>query len=556
MTRIFTLILPLFISVISIAQIECDPPNDSLDISVNDIQARLSTGGDIFYRRNVKQPGFQVFSSSMDSAHSIYSANIWIAGRDQNGVLRNTTETYPDNVGYNWTSGPLNEFGLTTEYTCKKWDRLFKATKSDIEAHKLDFAEDGVIDFEIPDILFWPGNENVHFIDKYGFKLPENAGGLAPFFDINNNGIYEPLTGEFPLPERISPYQIPDIIVWCIFNDIGNAYPAIYGDRLGIEVHSTVYAYSSINTVIDRTIFRSYKILPKQNFEYAELKVGHWTDIDIGCFGDDYIGCIPEMNTYYGYNADALDEVEESVCIEVETYGESPPVQSVTILNHPMNSFIGYYAIGIPGVSGPHTPSGYFNLMEGIWAGGTPLTYGGNGYNPGSEDYVDFIYPDLPTILAGWSMLSHEVPMGDMKSLGVTHFNDISKGDEINIDIAYTFHQEKGNDNLENVGLMYEQIPLVKDFYEGNTTSTRDWEINEQSIVEIYPNPATEYLYLKSNGIVQERSRYRIIALNGEVLQTGILNELGLEFSLDPGIYLIEIEDGGKLIMKKFIVSE
>jgi hypothetical protein len=39
---------------------------------------------------------------------------------------------------------------------------------------------------------------------------------------------------------------------------------------------------------------------------------------------------------------------------------------------------------------------GFYNYLNGLWADGTPKTYGGSGYNPGSTDTTKYAFPDPP----------------------------------------------------------------------------------------------------------------------------------------------------------------
>ena len=47
--------------------------------------------------------------------------------------------------------------------------------------------------------------------------------------------------------------------------------------------------------------------------------------------------------------------------------------------------------------------------MRRLWSDGTPLTLGGNGYNPGSIDSSKFAFSDSPFDKNGWSMYHEEI---------------------------------------------------------------------------------------------------------------------------------------------------
>ena len=53
---------------------------------------------------------------------------------------------------------------------------------------------------------------------------------------------------------------------------------------------------------------------------------------------------------------------------------------------------------------------GIYRQMKGLWADGSPLTIGQNGYNPGSVDTTKFLFPDDPNDPNGWSMCTANLP--------------------------------------------------------------------------------------------------------------------------------------------------
>ena len=62
----------------------------------------------------------------------------------------------------------------------------------------------------------------------------------------------------------------------------------------------------------------------------------------------------------------------------------------------------------------------FYDIMRGIWLDGTPITVGGDGYNPGSTDVTSYVFPDDPNDPDGWSMCTADLPFGDRRTLQVT----------------------------------------------------------------------------------------------------------------------------------------
>jgi len=69
----------------------------------------------------------------------------------------------------------------------------------------------------------------------------------------------------------------------------------------------------------------------------------------------------------------------------------------------------------------------------------------------------------------------------------------------------------------------------------------------------LYPNPAHNLLYLKSNGNPSENLLYQIIDVNGRAIADGKLSNKSYEKeirinSLPAGVYLLQISDSKEVI--------
>jgi len=64
----------------------------------------------------------------------------------------------------------------------------------------------------------------------------------------------------------------------------------------------------------------------------------------------------------------------------------------------------------------------FYGIMRGIWHDETPVTFGGDGYNPGSTDSVRYVFPSDPNdeSVDAWSMCTADLPFGDRRTLQVT----------------------------------------------------------------------------------------------------------------------------------------
>src|SRR5947199_228921 len=73
------------------------------------------------------------------------------------------------------------------------FDKHFKITREEVESFTADFAANGSnVDLSsYPNVKDWPGNGN-------SISGGAQAHYLAPFYDLDGDGIYNPQNGDFP----------------------------------------------------------------------------------------------------------------------------------------------------------------------------------------------------------------------------------------------------------------------------------------------------------------------------------------------------------------------
>ncbi|MCC6412875.1 MAG: T9SS type A sorting domain-containing protein, partial [Saprospiraceae bacterium] len=281
--------------------------------------------------------------------------------------------------------------------------------------------------------LTWPGRGNPNFKYNLDFTRVTTDPNLfcAPFVDVNGDGVYNVYDGDYPLIQG-------DNMVWMVFNDdvaheLSSALP------LNMELQVSVYAFDCAESdAIDQSLFASFEFTNRSTNDYLDTYMGFFTDFDLGCLSDDYVGTLPEENTNFAYNASALD----TNCPNGEQgFGPNVPVQSISFLNKEMNHSLPNFTFNTPpGTGGPTTAQEYYNCISGKWRDGTPLTSGGLGYNPGSTDFVNHAFPGNPSAPQGWSMCTTVVPLTDMRTITSHGPFEFEAGDTFQISVAFTFH--------------------------------------------------------------------------------------------------------------------
>lgn len=440
--------------------VDCIRPVARLELNANNVRARLSTNANFF---SDDQYVFPKPLSGQPQVSAIYTAGLWMGGVDRARNIKVSASSYQAQ-GFDYFAGPLDLNGLTDTETCRNWDKLFSVNGDVVKKHYNDLqaANNAGIPYncdDIPDeIKFWPSQGNPYWFAKFGWELPFQH--LAPFWDDNTDGIYDPCAGDFPIVdlEGCQPKnglealsRIPTQHIFYIFNDNGGPQTLTRSGGTLMEIAVSSFAFGT-NDEFNNMTFHQYKLMNKGNELLIDFHFGLYVDPDLGCYRDDFLGYDKNREMAYVYNQDELDGINNSTsCGSVNTYGNSIPMigfdfhknlaigkrfkrnadnsivrdnDGNVILENPDNnnsnidtiieakiaSFI-HIENGSIGFPPPATTDplrgreeGFYNYLRGFWSDGTPLTYGGTGYNPGSTDSVSFAFPDDPSNVSGWSM--------------------------------------------------------------------------------------------------------------------------------------------------------
>ncbi|MCP4437843.1 MAG: hypothetical protein GY810_02785, partial [Aureispira sp.] len=400
------------------------------ELNINNVRARLRAGGDMWWdgagTAQYIVPNVDPASGEQEIS-SLFASAIWLGAYDDGGNLILAAQTYRGSGNDYWT-GPLNPTTGTVEKSdCEKWDRHFTVYGDDITTLRGDLLEDGKVDVKpAKTLLSWPARGNPHFAGIFGWELPDQD--LAPFIDYNGDGVYDPWDGDHPIIE-VGPkdkfsepcgkdYVAPvyaDQMVWWVYNDNGDVHGQSNGEPMKMEIQVTAFGYRSTDAINNMTFYR-YKLLNRNALTLSDTYFSLWSDPDLGCFQDDYIGCDTITGMGYVYNADGVDD---NPCGTGggNGYGASQiPALGVDYFRGPIDSAgnqIGlssfqYHVTG-GNIGAPSSAIGYYRLISGFWPDGTAITQGNNGYNVGSTDpSTPYVFPSWPDdqTAGAWSMCS------------------------------------------------------------------------------------------------------------------------------------------------------
>jgi len=310
MKKLFTVIVVLFMYYPSFSQ-----GGAYATLDINNVRARVSANGHHFWDM-IGSPAFEVPKGSQK--HTIFTNTLWIGGLDSTNALYLSAERYRQ-VGADYACGPLSVDGLlsTDQQTMNDYDRVWLIDRFQIDEH-IAWANNPSSNptYSIPtDMLEWPAHGDLSKNQSYN---------LAPYVDVNGNGVYEPHLGDYP--------QIRgDRCLFFIFNDAGIPNTESGGTPLGIEVHAMAYAFDCPQSyAFDHTIFMYYKVINRSGRDYYDTFIGLYADFDIGYHLDDYMRCDVLRGTAFAYNGRETDGYGA-----INQYGLNPPAQALVILGGP-----------------------------------------------------------------------------------------------------------------------------------------------------------------------------------------------------------------------------
>ncbi len=457
---LYLLCLTSIFPFISSGQENCEGSFTEYLLNSNNIRASFFPRGNKFTSGN--GPGFLVPYPLPQKVSTIFASAPWIGGFDDAGNPRGGYETHPNNNSRDFSVGPLTSIGTQFPDTvCGHFDKVWTVFAEDILKHKKDFEEDFILDDTIPAIFGWPAIGNKFFKRFNGFSLPYTGNqGLAPYHDNNQDQIYNPGDGDYPIVYPSSSWPvIPDQIMWMVFNDVVLSDSATERTPARFEFQLTAFAFHcQDNEILNNTVFNSYKIISRSVLSLDSVFFGMWTDYDLGCALDDFVGSDSLRSTEFVYNGDELDgDVGFDCSTGSDTYsGNIPPIQSMTYLSHPMHSFIIYN-------SNADTPVERYRLLNGNWGDGTPIRPEGDGYD---EDPVlnptRFIYNGDPRDSSSWAATNVFEEGKEVQTVSSVFLGRLDPGSVEIVDLAYTFHNDTTADYLGQMTSMYENIDSLR----------------------------------------------------------------------------------------------
>ena len=415
----------------------CLPGSGYKYLDINNVRARINTGGDMWW--DMENGDYEIPKGSGKT--SMFSASLWIGGMDVNDQLKLAAIRYrqgPDfNGGTDYWTGPLTTDGSAAidAATCAEYDKHFEMTRKLVDEYLAWWNDKASYpDYKIPQaIMNWPAHGDISKGQSYY---------LAPFFDNDGDGNYDPTQGDYPYYDMdgslckskiataegngiLSDQVIKgDQTLWWVFNDKGNAHTESMGDAIGMEIRGQAFSFST-NDVVNNMTFYSYEIINRSTFTLKDTYFSQWVDTDLGYAKDDYVGCDVLRGLGYCYNGKEVDGNGQAWA-----YGAQPPAIGVDFFQGPyidndgidnaaftgdcsifdfnlpegnpddgsaingvnfgdgivdnerygMRRFVYHNNGGNNYMTDPDYAIEYYNYLRGIWKDNTMMMYGGNAH--------------------------------------------------------------------------------------------------------------------------------------------------------------------------------
>lgn len=503
-----------------------------------------------------------------------FATALWVGGLDNVGQLHVAAGTYRQN-GTDFWPGPLDTLNaLTTIAKGHPYNKVWKVSCNQINQFAANYNSFNASSTFSDITTFLPnGNSSNNFAKQ-----------LAPYKDWNNNGIYEPSLGEYPI---IKGHQQ----IYSVYNDAFSNHTETKGAPLGIEVHDRSFSYNEPTIadsmkVINYTTFYNYEVINRSNTSYNNIYMSLWIDADLGYYLDDYIGTDTLNNFGYAYNGDTNDETASGT----NGYGAKLPMMAYALIpkasatsdgidndndgiideageNFKLNltTFYNNNIGAFPqATTNPDSSIHYYNYMSGYWKDNSPFKPTGAAYNPTlNVNPTNYVYTGNPQTLNGWTEGTAGNLKGDRRILCTVGPFNFPAGKKVEFEYAFVFSRDTSLNNVNNnFSLLQKDVKNVRYYHnlqnacspvvtvglkENKKTSSKLW---------IYPNPTNGNININLDHNA-ENAGIKVYDLTGKIIYESLINNtykttVNLN-DFAAGLYFLEVKEGDFKQVEKII---
>lgn len=411
------------------------------------------------------------------------------------------------------------------------YQQVWRIDRDLIEAHIADHSLPGYI---VPAaIASWPGNGNT-------------ANGepalLAPFVDLDHDGLYEPEQGEYPAIRG-------DVAVYSIEHDLDGS--GWFQPGAGLDRYTMHYAFRNTwNQALHRAVFTNIKLINRSHRTLENARFGVLHGKDAGC-DNEITGCDTTLSLAYCYGGSGTDAA--AGCMQA-SYGTTQPATGFVWLSDPMTAHINVVR------SSPQLPfeDVLRNALQGLSAQGTPIQ------DP-NGNLTTFQYNGNPTTAGSWvdALLPVQPDRQPVSSIGPF---TLAPGDTLCADLAFLFAQEDELDRLQVVGRLRQQAEQLRTWYQENQVRcsgsyglATSWNENApRHPFRAVPNPATnEVLITRANA--EPESSVHLLDAQGRIVRVHGMSSIAvLRVPLEgvpAGAYIVRLLSPTGTVQQRLVVS-
>lgn len=471
--------------------------------------------------------------------------------------------------------GPFTPTALNTHENTDHYNRGYYVDRYMIDAHVFAI-NNNLPNYTMPKgIEFWPGNGNLSI---------GQAEKLAPFFDDNTNGIYEPMLGDYPkiIGDR------------CFLNIFHQPEATLYSNSL--EIHQYFFSFDCDTSLANRhTFYVKHNYINRSNLDIDSVFIGTFIDFDIGVSSDDYIGTNVDLGIIYGSNGDLYDSPDGGMA----GFNDTVPAMGMMILKGPQkkadgtdnlyggmsdqttnglgfgdgivdNEFIGlsssvffHQTSTYPFIDPTDFPSYYYTL-QGLNLDGSPMQLGGIDIRHSFFGNSDPNFYSSYGIDHGnnYSEITANNPAGDRRIMGGSGPGELNSGDTIEYLTAYVYGIDTSSFAFPlGVQNLFDHASVIKAAYINNSLGcnssfdpyiAKTQPLKTGNTIIVFPNPFNSSVQIKG---ISTNAILSISDINGKQLYLDTIqnNEIIPLESLAKNIYIMKVQDGENVYMKRIV---
>lgn len=502
-------------------------------LTVNNINTQILVHGDMWHTMTY-DPVCEYPSGA--GKHLGIGGSLWMSGYDVTGSLHVAAQTYRQS-GNDYWPGPIDATGSIAHAESGKWAKIWKVSRVDIDTFITKATH--TIANTPRAILEWPGRLSDYAKGALNVSLtiPD---AKAPFVDVDGDGKYEPLEGDYPDIKG-------DQALWCVYNDDGPTHSETGAPPIRAEVQLMVYGYSR-GTAIDNVVYYSYKVKNRSDWDYTNFRVAFWDDGDLGYFLDDYVAFDSARRMGVYYNA-ILDD-GGAAGNPPGSYGLHPPVRGMALLQYPgdgatrvpAGSFMSYN--NDASNNGNPTHYGHFNnYMRSQYRDSSRISFGGIERN--------YMLSGDPNVVGGWSECMLGSVPGDRRFVLSGGDFSLPSGSSVQVVYAFVVTDSGGACPMVDLWPIKELADTARYVYEHPLPTLAVPQEQRMLQVALSPNPAQSSVLLSvpAGFRLDQGASWQIVSMDGVAVAQGLLQSAATNIdvaALPVGVYVVKVQIGGQ----------